>query len=161
MYAIIKSSISFFLNLYKLSNSACLVTATGRVHRARKVIWLLALALVIIHLCNETLDCLIDTITYPIIVQQCADQPFCTSLNKNVTISWNKIGTESYVELKKKDRDRKNEKKISRSVNSRFFQTLILIGMLILYSVVSYKEHKNLSPMQYGTETFMNFKFKR
>ena len=48
---------------------------------------------------------------------------------------------------------------ISRSVNSRFFQTLILIGMLILYSVVSYKEHKNLSPMQYGTETFLNFKF--
>ena len=30
--------------------------------------------------------------------------------------------------------------------------------MLILYSVVSYKEHKNLSPMQYGTETFLNFK---
>ena len=50
----------------------------------------------------------------------------------------------------------KTEKNISRSVNSRFFQTLILIGMLILYSVVSYKEHKNLSPMQYGTETFLN-----
>ena len=49
---------------------------------------------------------------------------------------------------------------LKRTSLDQSIQALILIGMLIcMYSVVYYKEHKNLSPMQYGTETFLKFKF--